>query len=120
MEYILITILQILGVGFHAAQKVAIIRTRKPEKKFKEIIQIFWHEDWNTFFVSGLVVVLNLVAHFIVLNYFPETITEHEWYYPVSFGIALVLGYAGQRMIYKYLGTAETFLNKQVADRLEK
>jgi len=118
MEYLIIVALQIIGVGFHAAQKVAAIRVRFPEKRFTEIVSIFWQEDWNTFFVSALVVALNLVAHFIVLNYFPETISQHEWYYPISFGIAFVLGYAGQRMIYKYLGTAESFLDKQVANRL--
>jgi hypothetical protein len=120
MEYLLIAVLQFLGVGFHAAQKVAIIRKGFPNKRFNEIISIFWNEDWNTLFVSGLVVILNLVGHYIVLNYAPGSVTQHEWYYVGSFALALCLGYFGQRKIYQILGTAETFLDKQVESKITK
>jgi hypothetical protein len=34
------------------------------------------------------------------------------------FGAAFVIGYAGQRLVYKYLGSAEKFLDKKVGDKL--
>lgn len=118
MEYALITLLQIIGIGFHAAQKIAGIRSRNNDKKIREIISIFWNEDWNTLLISALVLALCLTVHFIVLNYFPKSISGHEWYYPISFGIALLFGYMGQRKIYQLFGTAENVFDKQVASKM--
>lgn len=119
MEYALIIILQLLGIGFHVMQKViALGDTHKT--KMKETFSIFWSEDWDTLFVSFLVMTLNVVAHFILESYAPKSIIEYEYYDLISFGIALTLGYAGQRIIYKYLGTAETALAKKGDQILNK
>ena len=119
MEYLLIIILQLIGIAAHAFQKIAIIRKNHPEKHFNLIVQSFWFEDWNTLAFSVVVgLPLDLVGHYIVLNYGPDWIIKGEYYELSSFGLALLIGYAGQRLIYKYLGTAENYLDKQVANKL--
>jgi hypothetical protein len=116
MEYLLITVLQIVGGWLHAAQKVAIIKKNQPSKKFNEVLSLFWQEDWNTFcFSMPPILILNLVGHFAMVEYGPESITSHPWYIIGSLALAVVLGYAGQRIVYKYLGTAENVLDKQAA-----
>lgn len=118
MEYLLITILQLLGIGFHVMQKIISLGNDFPEKKRKEILSTFVNEDWDTLCVSALVMILNLVAHYIIERY-AHSITAYPYYSLISFGIALTLGYAGQRMIYKYLGSAEKFLDKKVEDKFK-
>ena len=117
MEYLLIFILQLLGIGFHVMQKVISIGDKHPDKNRSQIFSAFLYEDWDTLMVSALIISLHLVSHYIVENY--TTIREINNYHLYSFGLALLLGYAGQRIIYKYLGSAEEFLNKKVGDKLK-
>lgn len=99
-------------------QKIIGLGNTNPTKTIREIIAIFVSEDWDTLIVSALVLLLNLVAHFIIAAY--TTLPNTVEYYPLySFGAALVLGYAGQRLIYKYLGSAEKFLDKKVDAKLQ-
>jgi hypothetical protein len=117
-EYILIIILQLIGVGFHVMQKIGTLGDKFPEKNPSEVWGIFFQEDWNTLIVSLLVLSLNITAHYIVTIYSTVQVTV-PYYDLYSFGAALVLGYAGQRVIYKYLGTAEKLLNKKVDNQLQ-
>jgi hypothetical protein len=117
MEYILIVILQLLGIGFHVMQKISILGDKFPDKSIREIRILFLKEDLDTLVVSALVLMLNLVSHYIVTIY--TTIPKMDNYHLYSFGAALVLGYAGQRVIYKYLGTAERFLDKKIDNKLQ-
>ena len=112
MEYLLIFILQVLGIGLNVAKKVLQIDKKSPDDSLGEVILVFWNSDRITIFISTLVLVFNLVAHYIIGNY-AESITEIPYYELISFGIAFVLGYAGQNLIYKYLGTAEQVLDKK-------
>jgi hypothetical protein len=115
--YFLILILEMLGIAFHVMQKISILRGAPPKRPYRETVNAFLQEDIDTLIVSCLVLFLNLVAHFILDIYtdYPETITNYALW---AFGIALVLGYGGQRIIYRYLGTAEKFLNKRVDEKL--
>ena len=117
MEYFIIIILQFLGIGFHVMQKISEIGNLHKEKRRPEILDAFMREDWDTLIMSGLVLILNLVVHYILEEYAYE-ITEIKNYYLYTFALAFILGYAGQRLVYKYLGSAETFLNNK-ADNLK-
>lgn len=100
-------------------QKIIIIGDKNPAMRKNEVIGAFLSEDWDTLFVSALIVALDLLIHFVVDEYYHFIFAEHQWYIAASFGIALVFGYAGQRMIYKYLGSAERYLDKKVEDKLK-
>jgi hypothetical protein len=118
MEYLLIFILQILGIGFHVMQKIISIGDKHPEKNRSQIFSAFLYEDWDTLAVSLLVIATHLIAHYIVANYTDLSMTSDK-YILWSFSLALLLGYAGQRLAYKFLGSAEEFLNKKVSDKLK-
>lgn len=120
MDYILIIALQFIGIGLHAAQKINTIDKKFPDFSMKQCITTFLEEDWITLFASSLVLMLNLITHYIIGRFSPE-LTTWEWslfpfvnYYIVSFAIALFLGYFGQRKIYQWLGSAESVLDKKV------
>lgn len=128
MEYFLIIVLQLLGIGFHVMQKIITLGDKNPGKTRREILQIFGAEDWDTLIVSALVLFTDLTFH-LAINYYTPALMNTSFAFPwlggftisyllVSFILAFFLGYAGQRIAYKYLGSAEKFLNKK-AEKLE-
>lgn len=118
LEFILIFILQFIGIRLHVLQKLTALGDKYPDKTKEDIKAIFDKEDWDTLQVSYTVLALTLVAHLIILVYAPW-LRENTWYHLGSFALSLVIGYAGQRMIYKYLGSAEKFIDKTVEDKLK-
>lgn len=117
MEYLLIIILQLLGVGFHVGQKVKELDAKFSDDSLSDVMKEFWKQDRITLFLSVFVLASNLVAHFIVENYAPG-IRAIDSYALYSFALAFVLGYAGQRLIYKSLGKAEEALNKKIDNKI--
>ena len=124
MEYFLIIVLQLLGIGFHVMQKVISLGDLYPEKTIRQIFEAFFKADWDTLTVSGLVLITHFTFHFILTYYNPE-LTNASFTVPVfggiivsyvivSFVIAFVLGYAGQRLAYKWLGSAEKKLENKI------
>lgn len=118
MEYALVFLFQFLGIGFNVMQKIVALGDTYPQLSMREAIVAFFKKDWDTLAISSLVLAFNLAVHFVA-NYYKAPFTAWVYYPFVSFGIALVLGYGGQRMIYKYLGTAESYLDKKVTDNLK-
>lgn len=114
MIYILTTILCGLGICFHIMQKIRILRTKFPEFVFKRIWGTFFTEEWDTLFVSFICwLVLELAIYIVLYN----KVHIATWF--AMWGIyvlALVWGYCGQRIAYKYLGTAEEVLEKKADD----
>lgn len=120
MEYIIIFTLQLLGIAFHVVQKVNTLDKQYPEKSIKEIYSLFFENEWSSLSVSALVLFADLFFHFIIDQYFPAVremaitvpvINLTMPYLAVSFIVAFVLGYGGQRLAYKYLGKAEQYLS---------
>jgi len=118
MEYVLVFALEIIGISLHVMQKVAAFDKAFPEKTVNQIFKTFWQEDWNTVIISIIILCLNLIVHFVINEYAPA-LTLIPYYLLYAFGGALLLGYAGQRLVYKYLGTAEKFLDKKVDTTLQ-
>jgi hypothetical protein len=118
MDFALIAILQLFGIALHGFQKLIELDAKSPDDSKWDVFKLMWKNDGFSFGVSFVVLGLNEVTHFIVARYstFAETF---ENYYLWSFLVAFVLGYAGQRVIYKYLGRAEEFLNKKVENKLQ-
>lgn len=123
MEYLLIVILQLLGVGFQVGPKLYHLDKQFTDDTLQEVWSVFWNSDRVTMFISAFILLLDLVTHLIIHVYAPEI---REWrynglinYFTVSFSIALMLGYAGQRILYHYMGTAEKVLMER-ADKFEK
>lgn len=118
LAYFLICALQILGIGFHVMQKIVELGNKYPDKDRREIKEIFKKEDWDTTAISGLVLILHLIVHFIADIYAVELRDSIPYFILWSFAFALVLGYAGQRLIYKAFGTAEKVLGKKLDNQI--
>lgn len=114
LSQLVLFIIQLLGIGFHIMQKIRKLRTLYPTFGLKDMFKVFFGQEWDSLIVSGLVVAVYQLV-FIVL-YLTDAKTP-QWWPLASYGLAFVLGYAGQRLAYKYLGTAEQFLSDN-ADRL--
>ena len=114
MIYILTTFAFVLGCCFHVMGKVSTLKKSFPELLPKTIWKTFWHEEWNVL-IGSVFVLFTLELSIYIINYYQMPIPDWlQWgIYPIS----LVLGYAGQRLIYKYLGTAEKIL-EQKADKI--
>lgn len=117
LEFILIVVLQAIGIGLHVMQKIIGLDNKFPEMTRQEIIDTFFENDIFTLYVSALVLCLNLVVHLIVHVYSPSLIESIPYYLLWSFGVAFVLGYAGQRLVYKFLGAAESVINKKIENK---
>lgn len=118
MEYVLIIILELCGIALHVLRKVFELDKKSPDDKLGEVFKLFWSEDRVTLLMSAVVLVVNLVAHYIV-HVYASFLVENQYYYVIAFTLAFVIGYFGQRKIYSVFGVAEKVIDKRV-ERLEK
>lgn len=112
MNYIITTILIIVGLGYHVMQTIKKFKGLFPELPIKTIWATFFKEEWDSLIVSGLGYVLFQTLYFILVYnkvIFPVWFTGWGLYV-----LAAVWGYAGQRLSYSFLNTAEQVLEKKV------
>jgi hypothetical protein len=116
MDYFLTLLLLLVGIGYSVMQSIGKLRTKYPVFDFKTIWSTFFKEEWDSLIRSGLGVVAFEISLFCA-KYFGLKIPiwPHTF---IMLGLAFVWGYAGQRLAYKYLGTAESVLEKK-ADLLK-
>lgn len=113
MEYLLIFLLYALGAYFSALEKVAAIRKRNPGYSFRTVSNTYLAEEWNTIMVSGGGLLLMEIFWYIMHKgnvQFPAWVHQYGGVY----GLALVLGYCFQRLIYKFLGTTEKAIENKI------
>jgi len=100
------------GQLLSAMQKIAGIRKKYPEFPPAVIAKTFVKEEWNTLIVSGIVGGLCLFILYIAVfngTRFPG------WFYPWGLVVlALTFGYAGQRLVYRFMKTTERALNERI------
>jgi len=130
MDYILIIIFQAIGVAFKVGQQVNVLKKLHPERTGKEIMNTYWNEDWNTLIMSWVVLCTNLAVHYVVsllgIDFKKDfTILSLELSYGSvyllgSVVVASVLGYKGQDLLYKWLGSAADRLDKEVSEKINK
>lgn len=113
MIYFLTIVLFIIGVLLHVMSRISKLRKKFPELAAGDVFLTFFREDWDSLIVSGLVLLGLEVALYIIQV--EQGIVLPAWLdtwgmYLFSF----VMGYAGQRLVYKYLNTAEGVLERKV------
>lgn len=110
MIYLLTTVVFILGVLLHVMIKITGYKKTFPTLSFGAIWGTFFKEEWDSLIVSGILLMVVEVAIFII-NYVGVVVPEWmEWGIYV---IAMLLGYQGQRLAYKFLNTAVDALEKK-------
>lgn len=90
---------------------------------------MFFKEDWNVMVMSLVVLLTDLAVHYVVsllgidwtqkFALFGVNLTWGSVYLLFSVAIAIILGYKGQDLIYKWLGTAADKLDKEVTDKIQ-
>lgn len=112
MDYALITVTFLLGTGFHVMQKVMTFKKNFTTLGFNQIWGTFLKEEWDSLCVSSLILVtINVFLYIKIYNQWQFPLWLEDW---GMYLFALVIGYSGQRIAYKYLGTAEQILEKKV------
>lgn len=112
MVYILTTVLMLVGILFHVMQKIRQLRIKFPELAPNRVLKTFFGEEWDSLIVSFLVWLVYVLWIYISIRNNYKLPTWYDMY--GIYGLALVLGYCGQRVAYRYLGTAEKVLQKRV------
>lgn len=122
MDYIIIIFLQFLGIALLITQKMIEIDKRSQTDGPREVFAIFLKEDWITLLISGVVLLFNLIAHYIVDEYtdvpatFSVTIPVINVVVPyiiLAFGFAFFLGYGGQWLIFRALGKTKAAIDEK-------
>lgn len=119
MEYALILACLLLGIGFHVAQKAIELDKLKPDDSLSDVFVLLWKDDKITILISiFLIIPLIELFYYILLIYGPDSITTWDYFDIAFFGASLVLGYAGQRIVYGALGKAVDYAEKKVGEKL--
>jgi len=113
MIYLLTTIVFILGVLLHVMIKVTGYKKAFPTLSFGAIWGVFFKEEWDSLMVSGVILFVVEVS-ITIINYVGVVIPD--WMNWGIYVIALLMGYQGQRIAYKFLNTAVEALEKKAED----
>jgi hypothetical protein len=123
MEYLFIVILQLLGVGLQVGWTLFQLDKKFENDTLEEVVNTYWKSDRFPLFISGVILLIDLTVHGVIHVY---ATTARDWeynflvnYFTVAFAISFILGFAGQEILYRYLGKAKEVLLKK-ADTLEK
>lgn len=124
MEYIFILIFELLGIALSVFKEVIDLNKRTPASETKKSIWLLYKEkEQLTLGLSVVIVFLNLAVHAAINVYSPAVhqtivtiplpydITLKVPFLLISFGIALMLGFAGQKLLYGWLGRTEKYLD---------
>jgi hypothetical protein len=103
MIYLLTTVVFILGVFLHIMIKITSYKKTFPTLSFGAIWATFFKEEWDSLLVSLVILVLVEVTIYIINYVGIEVPIWMDW---GIYLIALVMGYQGQRLAYKFLNTA--------------
>jgi len=116
MDYIFCTAALLVGIFLHIMQKINKLRNKFPQLNFKTIWSTFFQEEWDSLMVSFVIIIAyNLFLYIAFFNQIKFLPWFDKW---GMYALALVLGYGGQRIAYKYLTTVEEKLIKD-ADKLK-
>ena len=98
----------------------------------KHVLNTLWNEDYNTLIMSFGVLWFHLATHYVI-SYLGGHDVMKGWdveinsfkiqfftvYLLGSFGGAAVLGWKGQDLFYKWLGSAADKLDKEITEKLQ-
>lgn len=116
-DYILVSFAFGIGAGYQIMGVIKKLKIQFPTLPPKRVVSTFFYNEWDSLITSSLGYMAIMMALYIKqFNGFHGP----KWFeYFGMYVTACILGYAGQRLAYKYLGTAEQALEKK-ADALAK
>jgi len=126
MEYSLIFALLSLGIGFHVGLKIAELDKLTPNDPLRNVFGMLWEADKITILISVFLIIPFIELVFFIAHRFwldlmsPKELADSVFKYfdILFFGLSLIMGYQGQRLLYGALGKAVDFAEKKLADKL--
>lgn len=116
--YIICAIAYFGGQMLSAMEKVSGLRTKYPQLSPGTIVSTYLRQEWNTIIVSFVIMGLCQLSLYIALS---NGRPGPGWFWLWGvYVLALILGYAGQRLVYKYMKTTEQALEKKISGNDEK
>lgn len=111
MEYKLTIFLMLLGVAYHVMSCISKLRKKFPELGVKTVWNTFINQEWDSLIVSALGII---VFETLLYSTHHSEFKMPNWLHDYGiYVLALVWGYAGQRLSYKFLQTGEAVLEKK-------
>lgn len=118
MEYVVITLAQVFGILFHTYLKIKQIDDRRPDDSFWEVMGVFYKEN-----ILSLILSITILAFTIFIRFVIELYTDlHEtvpYYELINVGISLILGYQGQKIVYKALDKGTGVVERKLDDKIK-
>jgi hypothetical protein len=113
MEYFIIIVAQIFGVLFHTYLKIKQIDDRRDDDTFWEVCNVFYKENILSLILSAVILLFTVFIHFVV-GYYTDLNVTFEYYDLIGAGISLILGYQGQKLVYKALDKGSNLVDKKL------
>lgn len=105
----------IIGVVLHIGTKVEGLKNKFPNLTKGQILGTFFAEEWNVLIISAVVNISCLISVQLgAIHYFGWD--QYQFGPLVAFVLMIGVGYFGQRVVYRVLGTTEKILNKKIDD----
>lgn len=118
MEYVIIIVAQIFGILFHNYLKIKQIDDRRPDDTFWEVMNVFYRENALTLILSTIILAFTVFVHAVVGHY--TNLHDAFDYYDLSAaGLSLVLGYQGQKIVYKALDKGTAVVDKKLDEKVK-
>lgn len=118
MEYLIIIVAQIFGILFHNYLKIKQIDERRDDDTFWEVLNVFYRENALTLILSAIILCFTVFVHAVVAYY--TDLRESFDYYDISgAGISLILGYQGQRLVYKALDKGTAVVDRKLDEKVK-
>ena len=116
MDYFFTTALNLIGIVYMVMVSIKKLRAKYPDLHPKTVLGTFFTEEWDSMILSVVGLALFELVFFIIR--YNEVILP-AWVEAWGiYGLALLWGYASQRLAYSVLNTSETVLQKKI-DKLK-
>lgn len=113
IEYIIIFVFQAIGIACGVLNEIRRIRKIDPNMRPIDVWRKVKHEDWDTLLGSAIVLLLCEFIHLVMdLKGVEPPGIMGAWWFNIAF--SLVMGWGGQDILFKWLGTAK----KAVLDKV--
>ena len=124
MDYFLIICFQFVGFCIFQIPALLIIDNKSSSDSLKDVFQAFWEKDRITIIGSGVILFFQEITHLTIWYYDmpiqnnPVQFWGYEFsYVAATFGLALILGFAGQGILYGLLGKTGEFIRTKFGNK---
>lgn len=118
MEYVITIVAQVFGILFHNFLKIDEIDKRREDDTFWEVLTVFYRENILSLMLSTVILLFTVFVHFVI-GYYSDINETIPYYDLIGAGVSLVLGYQGQRIVYKALNRGADAVDNKLDKKLQ-